>query len=358
MQTHIYIKDRKIGPGCPVYIIAEMSANHGKKLDTALQILREAKRAGADAVKVQTYTPDTLTLNCDNDNFRIGSGTPWSGQTLHELYRAACMPWEWYGTLQAAADELGIDLFSTPFDHSAVSFLEPFNPPAYKIASFEIVDLPLIQRVAQTGKPLIMSTGMASLAEIDEAVQTARKAGAAQLALMHCTSAYPAPPQELNLHTIRHLSESFAVCAGLSDHSPGIAAPCVATALGACIIEKHFTLSRNHGGPDSSFSLEPEEFQQMVASVRIAECAPGTVSYRLSDHEQSSRIFRRSLYVVRNVKAGEAFTEATIRSIRPGNGLHTRYYDHVLTCCAARDIPAGTPLQWSLLGGTHACSDH
>ena len=351
MSSFIEINGRRIGVVCPVYIIAEMSANHNQDFDQAVKIIEAAKEAGTDAIKLQTYTPDTLTIDCDNEYFRIGKGTIWEGRNLYDLYGEAYTPWEWQPRLKEIAEDLGLDLFSTPFDHTAVDFLEEMNVPAHKIASFEIVDLPLIRRVAQTGKPIIMSTGMASLAEIDEAVRTIREAGATQIALLKCTSAYPAPPEEMNLRTIPHLAQAFDVPVGLSDHTLGIAVPVAAVALGACIVEKHFTLSRDAPGPDSAFSLEPQEFKAMVEAIRVAEKALGEVRYEVTEHEAASRVFRRSLFVVQDVKPGEVFTVENVRSIRPGYGLHTRYMDEVLGRQAARDIERGTPLSWSNIAG-------
>ena len=308
-----------------------------------------AKEGGADAVKLQTYTPDTLTIQSDRPEFRIGGGTPWDGKTLYDLYSEAYMPWEWQPKLKNAADDLGIDLFSSPFDKSAVDFLEEMDVPSYKVASFEIVDIPLIEYIASKGKPIIMSTGMATLAEIEEAVAAARGAGASQIALLKCTSAYPAPPEEMNLRSIPHLAEAFGVPVGLSDHTLGIAAPVAAVALGACIVEKHFTLSRSTPSPDSAFSLEPDEFKAMVEAIRTAEKALGEVQYEMGEQEAKSRAFRRSLFAVRDVKRGEAFTEENVRSIRPGDGLHPRHLKDVLGRQAARDIQQGTPLGWELI---------
>jgi pseudaminic acid synthase len=342
------IEHRSIGPDHPTYIIAEMSANHGGSFDRAVEIVRAAKEAGADAVKLQTYTPDTITIDSEAECFQI-HGTLWDRRRLHELYGEAHMPWAWQPDLKRIADDLGLHMFSSPFDATAVDYLEGMGVPAFKIASFEIVDLPLIRRVAETGKPIIMSTGMATLSEIEEAVTTARGAGAKQIALLKCTSAYPAPPSEINLRTIAHLSEAFDVPVGLSDHTLGFAVPVAAVALGACIIEKHFTLSRSEPGPDSAFSLEPDEFRAMVDAVRLAEEALGTVSYGVTESEAVSRAFRRSLFVVEDVRAGELFTEVNIRSIRPGHGLHTRYLDDVIGRRATRDVPRGTPLNWTMV---------
>ena len=335
-----------------MYIVAEMSANHHQSLDEAMRILEEAKTAGADAVKLQTYTPDTLTIDCDAEPFRIGAGTPWEGRRLHELYGEAYMPWDWHEPLQRRAAELDLDLFSTAYDETAVEYLEKLRMPAYKIASFENVDLALIRRIAGTGKPIILSTGMASLEEIDEAVSAAREAGAKELALLKCTSAYPSPPEEMNLRTIPSLAETFGVPVGLSDHTLGTAVPVAAVALGCCILEKHFTRSRSVAGPDSAFSLEPAEFRQMVDMIRTAEAALGTVRYGVAEHERSSRAFRRSLFVVQNMRTGEAFTKQNLRSIRPGYGLAPKHLEEVLGRCAARDIDRGTPLSWGLIADT------
>lgn len=344
------IGDRLIGQGYPTYIIAELSANHNRSFDTAVEIIYAAKEVGADAVKLQTYTPDTITIKSDKSYFVHSSQSLWAGRVLYELYAEAYMPWDWQPKLKTVANELGLELFSSPFDHTAVDFLEKMSVPAYKIASFENVDLPLLKRVAQTGKPIIMSTGIASLAEIDEAVTTIKEAGNNPLILLKCTSAYPSPPEEMNLRTIPHMAETFGLSVGLSDHTLGIAVPVAAVALGACIIEKHFTLSRNIPGPDSAFSLEPQEFKAMVEAVRVAEKALGKVSYQVTEKEKASRAFRRSLFVVQDVKAGETFTTKNVRSIRPGYGLHTRHFDDVIGRQASCDIKRGTPLSWDLFG--------
>lgn len=345
------IAGKRVGPGQAVYIVAEMSANHNQEFEQAVQILQAAKEAGADAVKLQTYTPDTLTINSDKDYFRVGGGTLWDGRNLYALYGEAYTPWEWQPKLKKIAEDLGLELFSSPFDGTAVDFLEVMRVSAYKIASFEIVDLPLIRCVARTMKPVVMSTGMATLGEIDEAVRTFRQAGGKELALLKCTSAYPAAPEEMNLRTIAHLAEAFNLPVGLSDHTPGITVPVAAVALGASIVEKHFTLSRRIPGPDSTFSLEPNEFKEMVAAVRTAEKALGRVHYGVSQQEAKSRVFRRSLFVVQNIKAGEALTTNNVRSIRPGHGLHTRYLADVLGRTATQNIARGTPLSWELIGG-------
>lgn len=350
MNGSLEINGRRVGAGFPTYIVAEMSANHGQNFEQAVKILKAAKEAGADAIKLQTYTPDTITIDCNNEYFQI-KGTVWDGRTLHELYSEASTPWEWQPKLKKLANDLGLDFFSSPFDRTAVDFLEELSVPAYKVASFEIVDIPLIEYIARKGKPMIMSTGMATLSELDEAVQAARKSGATQIALLKCTSAYPAPLEEMNLRTIPHLADAFHVLVGLSDHTLGIAVPAGAVALGACIIEKHFTLSRSIPGPDSEFSLEPQEFKAMVEAIRAVEKALGKVHYGLSEQEAKSQVFRRSLFVVKDVKAGERFTAENVRSVRPGYGLHPRYLREIIGRRAAREIKRGTPLDWDLVSG-------
>ena len=349
MTCQIQIDGRRVGPGLPVYIVAEMSANHGQNFEQAVKIVEAAKAAGADAIKLQTYTPGTLTINCSNDYFQIGKGTLWEGRNLYDLYGEAFTPWEWQPKLKKIANDLGLDLFSTPYDDTAVEFLEEMGVPAYKIASFELVDLPLIQRVAKTGKPIIISTGMAILGEIEEAVQTARDAGATQIALLKCTSAYPASPEEMHLRTIPNLEERFEVPVGLSDHTLGIAVPIAAVALGACIVEKHFTLSRSIPSPDSAFSIEPPEFKAMVEAIRVTEKAMGQVRYELTEREVNSRVFRRSLFVVKDMKAGEVFTKENVRSIRPGHGLPPKFLKDVLGRRTTKHIEQGTPLDWELI---------
>lgn len=345
MPLEINIGKRPIGASHPVYVIAEVSANHHQDFNQAVKIIHAAKEAGADAVKLQTYTPDTMTIACDRPEFRI-QGTIWNGRSLHDLYGEAYTPWDWQPKLNDIANGLGLDLFSSPFDASAVDFLEAMEVPAYKVASFELVDIPLIEKIARTGKPMILSTGMATPEEVKEAVDVARAAGARQIALLKCTSAYPAPPEEMNLRTIPELSRQFDVPVGLSDHTMGVTVPVAAVSLGACIIEKHLTLSRSDPGPDSAFSLEPHEFKEMVEAVRITEKALGDVQFGASRGEVPSRAFRRSLFVVEDVKVGEQFTASNVRSIRPGNGLHTRHLREILGRSATRDISRGTPLTW------------
>ncbi len=346
LTNSLEINGRLIGPGHPVYIIAELSANHRQSFDEAVQLVAAAKECGADAVKVQTYTPDTITINHQSELFYCVDAL-WEGRTLYDLYREAHMPWEWQPKLKQLAEDIGLDFFSTAFDHTAVDFLEELGVPVHKVASFELVDIPLVEKMASTGKPLILSTGMASLGEIEEAVVAARKAGASQIALLKCTSAYPARPEEMHMRTISHMSETFGVPVGLSDHTLGITVPVVAVSLGACIVEKHFTLSRSNPSPDSGFSLEPNEFRAMVEAVRTAEKALGSVRYGAGVSESTQR--RRSLFVVKDIKAGELFTEDNVRSIRPGHGLHPRYLKEVLGRTASLDIERGTPLDWSMI---------
>lgn len=351
MQRFIQIGTRQIGDRAPCYIVAEISANHNQSLERAVEIIKAAKKAGADAVKLQTYTPDTLTIDCNREWFQIPSGSLWAGKTLYQLYGEAFTPWDWHARLFEAARNEGLDCFSTPFDETAVDFLEALQVPVYKVASFENVDLPLLRKIAKTGKPVIVSTGMASLSEIGEAVTTLREAGSGPIALLKCTSAYPAPPESMNLRTIPHLRDAFDVVAGLSDHTMGGSVATAAVVLGASIIEKHFTLSRSDGGPDAAFSLEPTELARMVADIRQVEMALGKVSYERTPEEMKNLCFRRSLFVVRDVKAGETLTESNVRSIRPGHGLPTRYLQQVIGKKAARDIGRGTPLSWDLVGG-------
>ncbi|WP_119841373.1 pseudaminic acid synthase [Salinibacter ruber] len=348
MAQQLKIKDRTVGDEAPAYIVAEMSANHHHDYDRAVEIIEAASEAGADAIKLQTYTADTMTIDSEKKPFQIEEG-PWAGRTLYDLYEEAYTPWDWQPELHDIAHDLGLDFFSTPFDASAVEFLEDLGVPVYKIASFENVDLPLIRRVAETGKPVIMSTGMATLGEIDEAVRAYREAGGTELALLACTSSYPAPPEEMHLRRISHLKETFDVVPGLSDHTLGTEVPVAATALGARIVEKHLTLSRQEEGPDSDFSLEPEEFAEMVQTVRKTEKAIGEVRYETTEKESESETFRRSLFAVEDIKKGKAFTKDNVRSIRPGDGLAPRYLDTVLSSKAAEDLSRGTPLSWSVV---------
>ncbi|MFZ0478913.1 MAG: pseudaminic acid synthase [Terriglobales bacterium] len=348
MPAEIVIAGRRIGVGFPAYVVAELSANHNQSFEQAVRIVHAAKDAGADAIKLQTYTADTITLRSDKERFRIVGG-PWNGRTLHDLYREASTPWEWQPKLKKIAEQLGMHCFSSAFDATAVDFLERMNVPAHKVASFELVDIGLIQKMASTGKPLIMSTGMATEEEIAEAVKVARTAGAAQIALLKCTSAYPAPPEEANLRTIAELIRRFDCPVGLSDHTMEIAVPVAAVAMGSCIVEKHLCLSRADGGPDAGFSLEPQEFKAMVDAVRVAEKALGSVQLAPGPEETASRKFRRSLFVTENIKKGELFTTQNVRSIRPSDGLHPRYLNDVVGQRAACDIERGTPLDWTMV---------
>lgn len=345
----IVIGSRTIGTGRPTYVVAEMSANHRQDLGRAEAIVRAASDAGADAIKLQTYTPDTMTIDCANEHFRIGPGTAWEGETLYELYRRSATPWEWHRALRDLALELGLDFFSTPFDASAVRFLEDLKVPAYKVASFEITDVALLEHIGATGKPVIVSTGMATLDEIEEAVRRLRDAGCGGLALLKCTSAYPAPVEDINLRTIPHLAAAFDVPVGLSDHTLGIAVAVSAVALGATIIEKHLTLSRDDPTPDARFSLEPDEFRAMVAAVRNCEKALGGVVFGVAEAERQSTLFRRSLFVVEDIAEGAQFSEENVRSIRPGYGLHPRFLKDVLGRRARHSVARGTPLSWDLI---------
>ncbi len=348
MATSIEINKRRIGPHEPPYVIAEISGNHNGDLARAVALIEAAKAAGANAVKLQTYTADTMTIDHDSAEFRIEGGL-WDGRRLYELYQQAQTPWEWHEALFAKGWELGIAVFSTPFDATAVDFLESLGTPAYKIASFELIDLPLIQRVAATGKPLIMSTGIANLGEIGEAVAVARDAGCRDLVLLHCVSGYPTPPADANLRTIAHLAGAFDVVSGLSDHSHGIGVAVAAVALGAAVIEKHVTLRRADGGPDADFSLEPEELRALVENCGIAWEALGRIDYSRKESERGNAAFRRSLYVVHDVAEGEAFTENNVRSIRPGYGLAPKFLPAVLGRRARRAVRRGTALGWDLL---------
>ena len=343
------IFEQKMNEKNSVYVIAEMSANHNGSLETAKEIVRAIKETGADCVKVQTYTADTITMDCRNEYFMLNGGT-WNGQNLYDLYKSAYMPWEWQEELKKEAEALGLDFFSTPFDPTSVDFLESIDIPFYKIASFEVVDIPLIKKVAATGKPIIMSVGMASLAEIDEAVRIIKESGN-DLALLKCSSAYPAVPEKMNLRTIQHLQETFKVPVGLSDHSMGSVSAVTAVALGAKIIEKHFCLSRDFGGPDSSFSMEPDEFKQMVCDVNMAAKAVGEVAYRVSEEEKSNYAVRKSIFVSKDIKAGEILTPENIRVIRPGYGMSPKFYEEVLGRKALRDLSFGEPLDMGMFGG-------
>lgn len=347
-MRRVTINGRAIGPDQPPYVIAEMSANHNGSLERAYRIIDAAKAAGADAVKLQSYRADTITIDHDGPDFRIEGGL-WDGQRLFDLYADAAMPWDWHEPLFAYAKKVGISIFSSPFDHSAVDLLQSLGAPAFKIASLELCDIPLIEKVAATGKPMIMSTGASELGEIAEAVAAARRAGCRELILLQCTSGYPTPPADSNLRTIPHLAEMFDAVIGLSDHTMGTAVPVAAVALGACVIEKHVTLARADGGVDSTFSLEPPELAQLVADCRTSWEALGRVQYGVAASEANVRPLRRSLYIVQDINAGEMITEEHVRSIRPGLGLAPKYYQSVLGRRAARALKRGTALDWTML---------
>lgn len=349
-MNRMKIGQREIGAGRPAYVIAEMSANHAGSLARAKEIIHAAKEAGADCVKIQTYTPDTLTIDCDNRYFHISEGT-WDGENLYHLYEKAYTPWEWQPELKEEAARAGIDFLSTPFDRTSVDFLEELGMGFYKIASFELVDLPLISYVASKGKPVIMSTGMGSLGEIEEAVEAVRSAGNSQLALLRCASAYPAITDDMNLKTMQNMAEVFGVPVGLSDHSMGSVGAVTAVALGASIIEKHFCIDRSIENPDASFSMNPKEFAQMVQDIRQAQKAVGRVKYGVAEQEKESIVFRRSVFCVKDIKKGEKLTEENIRVIRPGYGMEPKYYRQALGQQALQDISRGTPLRFEMIGG-------
>jgi len=349
-MNEIKIFNRIISPKHSPFVTAEMSGNHNQSLDRALEIVDAAAKAGAHAVKLQTYTADTMTLNLEDGDFLIDDPkSPWNGYSLYELYEEAHTPWDWHPALFERCRELGLICFSTPFDSSAVDFLESLNTPCYKIASFENTDLPLIRKAASTGKPLIISTGMASIADLDNAVTTAREAGCVDLILLKCTSSYPATLENSNILTIPHMRELFGCQVGLSDHTLGIGAAVGAVALGATFIEKHFTLSRSDGGVDSAFSFEPDEMKLLVSETRSVWEALGNISYDLTEKEEASKVFRRSVYASKDIKSGDVLTKANMRIIRPGFGLPPKYYDILLGKQVTKDIPKGTPLTWDLI---------
>lgn len=350
MSNHpnITIAGRRIAADEAPYVIAEMSANHNGNIETAFKLIEAAKQAGADAVKLQTYTADTITLNCDSEEFQIHGGL-WDGKTLYQLYQEAHMPWEWHAPLFAHARMHGITIFSSPFDNTAVDLLEDLNAPAYKIASFEAVDLPLIKYVASTGKPMIISTGMADAVEIQEAIDAARAGGCKELAILHCVSGYPAPAADYNLHTIPDMIQRFGLVTGLSDHTLDNTTAITSVAMGASIIEKHFTLDRSGGGPDDSFSIEPLELATLCQGARTAWQALGKVDYGRQSSEQGNVKFRRSLYFIKKLKSGDLITPDVIRSVRPGFGLSPKHLDAVLGKRINRDVSAATPITWDLL---------
>ena len=331
------------------FIIAELSANHGGELDIALETIRAAKRAGADAIKIQTYTADTITLDSKKDCFKINQGTHWDGKYLYDLYKEASLPWEWHSKIFEVAKEEDLVCFSSPFDNSAVDLLEELNTPIYKIASFEITDIPLIEYAASKGKPMIISTGIAEIADIELAIEACKKVGNNDITILKCTSAYPADPKDANLLTIPDIKSRFGVKVGLSDHTMGVEGPVVATVLGANVIEKHFILDKAIGGPDAHFSLDEKEFTEMVNAVRKAEEMMGVVDYKMTEKKKKSRQFSRSLFVVEDVKAGEKVTNENVRSIRPGFGIHPKYFSELLGKEFNQDIQAGEPLKFNLI---------
>lgn len=349
MNAELDIAGRRIGAGRPCFIIAELSANHLQDFDIAARTVRAAKEAGVDAIKLQTYTADTVTIDCDNEYFQIKQGTLWDGKTLHALYKEAYTPWEWQPKLFDLAAKEGLICFSSVNDATAVDFLEKLGAPAYKLPSFEITDVALVAKCASTGKPLILSSGVASLTELEDAVKACRAAGNEQLSILKCTSVYPAPAEDINLRTMRHLAQTFGVVPGFSDHTLGTAVSTAAVALGACVIEKHFILDRKLGGPDAPFSSEPAELKALVESIRQVEAALGRVTYEIGERTKRTRVFVRSLFVVKDIKAGETITSEHVRSIRPGYGLAPKHLGDVLGKKAARDAKRGTPLSWDLL---------
>ncbi len=350
MNKEIRLGKHIISENSPAFIVAEMSANHNMDFDRAVEIMQAAKDAGADAIKIQTYTADSITLDCDAPYFQITQGTLWDGTTLHKLYQTAYTPWEWQPKLKQIAEEMGLEFFSSPFDFTSVDFLEEMNVPAYKIASFELTDIPLIRKVARLGKPVILATGIAHMADIELAMNTCKEEGNENVILLKCTSAYPAPYEDVNLRTIPSMAETFDCIAGLSDHTMGAAVPGAAVALGARMIEKHLTLKRADGGADSAFSMEPWEFKEMVDNIRKIELALGKVTYDLSPKAAREREHSRSLFIAKDMKAGEAFTSENLRSVRPGYGLHTKYYEELLGKTIAKDAKLGTPMSWDLVG--------
>lgn len=349
MDKEIKIGNHIISEESPTFIIAEMSANHNMDFDRAVEIMRAAKDAGADAIKIQTYTADTITLDCDDPCFQITQGTLWDGTTLHKLYETAYTPWEWQPKLKTIAEDMGLEFFSSPFDLTSVDFLEKMDVPAYKIASFEINDIPMIRKIAGLHKPIIFATGIAKLSDIELAVATCREEGNEKVILLKCTSAYPAPYEDVNLRTIPSMAQTFDCVVGLSDHTMGPAVPGAAVALGAKVIEKHLTLRRADGGADSAFSMEPEEFREMVDHIRKIELALGKVTYDLGPKAAKEREHSRSLFVAQDMKAGDVFTPENLRSVRPACGLHTKYYEELLGKKIRKDAKLGTPMSWELV---------
>lgn len=349
MNKKVKIENHIISADSPAYIIAEMSGNHNMDFNRAVRIMEAAKESGADAIKIQTYTADTITLNCDSPYFQITQGTLWDGRTLHKLYEEAYTPWEWQPKLKEIANEMGLDFFSSPFDGTSVDFLEEMNVPAYKIASFEITDIPLIKKIASLGKPVIISTGIAKLSDIELALETCRQAGNEDVILLKCCSAYPTPYEDINLRTMVSMAETFNCLTGLSDHTMGSTVAGASVALGGRVVEKHLTLSRAEGGVDSAFSMEPGEFKKMVDDIRIIEKALGKVTYDLTDKQLAEREHCRSLFIAKDMKAGEIFTAENLRSVRPGFGLHTKYYEEILGKKVKKDVALGMPMSWDLI---------
>lgn len=346
VKMNIKIETKLIGGDEPAFIVAELSANHNQNFDIAVKTIKAAKEAGADAIKIQTYTPDTMTIDSNKDYFKIEGGTIWDGTTLYKLYQKAYTPWDWQPKLQKIAEQEGLIFFSTPFDKTSVDFLEEMNVPAYKIASFEITDIPLIKYIALKNKPIIISTGIAKHEDIKLALNTCKEANNENVILLKCSSAYPAPLDQINLKTIQDMGKRYGKIIGLSDHSLGIAVPVTSIGLGAKLIEKHFIIDKKIGGPDASFSLEPHEFKKMVEAIREAEKALGTVNYELTEKMESFKRYCRSLFLVKNIKKGDEFTERNMRSIRPGFGLHPKYFTQILGKKAKQNIARGTPLSW------------
>lgn len=349
MNKEIVINGRTIGNNFPAYVIAEMSGNHNLDFDRAVKIIKAAKDSGADAIKIQTYTADSITLNCDNSFFQITQGTIWDGTTLYKLYEKAYTPWEWQPKLQKIAEGLGLDFFSSPFDFASVDFLEKMSVPAYKIASFEITDIPLIKKIAKLGKPVIISTGIARLSDIELAVDTCKQVGNEDIILLKCCSEYPTPYEDINLKTLPSMGETFDCVVGLSDHTLGTTVAGASVALGGKVVEKHLTLSRAEGGVDSAFSMEPAEFRKMVDDIRIIEQALGKVTYELTEKQKAEREHSRSLFIAENMNKGDVFTSANLRSVRPGFGLHTKHYEELLGKKINRDIKMGTPMSWNFV---------
>ena len=348
-MKEVKIGNRLIGEGHPVFIVAELSANHLQDYDLAVKIVKAAKEAGADAIKLQTYTPDTITLDWDNEYFKLKQCTIWDGKTFYELYQEAYTPWDWQPKLQELANELGLIFFSSPFDQSAVDFLEKLNVPAFKVASFEITDIPLIEYVASKSKPVIISTGIATEEDIQEAIKACERAGNKDIILLKCSSSYPSPLEDINLRNITYLSETFGKLVGLSDHTLGISVPVASVALGACLIEKHLTLDRNQGGPDSAFSLEPTKFEEMVKSIREVEKSLGKEEYTVTTKMEKNKELSRSLFISKDIEKGEILSEENVRSVRPGYGLHPKELKNVLGKKTKDNIKKGTPLSWDLI---------